>query len=386
MLAVNLAAVGARMLGGDNKLLDLLLVHPLEITAGHLTAQNIEELTKKLRKWRAANERVENEDLERAVTRSKLIADLSCLLDALPLRPSSLGPAQDLWDQFRRRLGNATFEGIVTQAEVAVIQPAIADCHSQLNELQHGIVAVEKIDPQLLVLSERGGDWATDLAFSALSDMRARHANLPERVDTIFKNRWFSYLCLAFHEQIKANANVRRVFTAMQVAAGFAHLEDLVREEGEKTRDLIREIGPRREALHPVPNESARAHITISQSGSRDKTLFSGCASLVRLGRSPASEIVLPQPASWEHGRIVLTAGVYIYEHLGKHGASIRRSSGKQVRLSSRRRSHEALRQLDEITLTDTFSVTIHFSLPDETGYTPTTSSSHSSASGESNS
>ena len=170
----------------------------------------------------------------------------------------------------------------------------------------------------------------------------------------------------------------------MQVATGFAHLDELVREESEKTRDLIREIGPQLATVHSDPQASAK--ITISRGGERGVVLFSGYASLVRMGRSPTSEIILPQPASWEHGRIMLTAGLYIYEHLGKHGASIRRRSGRQVRLSSRGRKREAIHQLDEIVLTDSCSVTIHFSLPDEAGYTPTTSLAHSLAVKESNS
>lgn len=162
-------------------------------------------------------------------------------------------------------------------------------------------------------------------------------------------------------------------------------------EIGQWRKQLLEHLGVGFFGLDPssVPIESAltrwlakrserarenrvQSRLTLRQGGPEGKILFDGNAALVRIGRDPTSEIVLPQPASWEHGRILLTGGVYAYEHLGTRPALLRRRYGRPVNLSRESTRQETLHQLDEIVVAESFSVSVHFALTGDTGYTPT--------------
>ena len=106
--------------------------------------------------------------------------------------------------------------------------------------------------------------------------------------------------------------------------------------------------------------------------GARDDVLFSGQTALLRLGRDPSSDVVLDQPASWEHGRILLSGGAFVYQHLGRRAVAIRRRTGQVAVLTRDGHSEETLRQSDRIALTPACSVVVRFELTPERDYLPT--------------
>jgi hypothetical protein len=115
-----------------------------------------------------------------------------------------------------------------------------------------------------------------------------------------------------------------------------------------------------------------QAHIIISRDRAGGPVLFNADTALVRCGREPSSDIVLDQPASWEHGRIMLTSGIYVYQHLGRHPAVVQRRNGPQMSLSREGCNEEPLRLGDKIIFTETFAIVVLFDLPLTGVYTPT--------------
>jgi hypothetical protein len=81
---------------------------------------------------------------------------------------------------------------------------------------------------------------------------------------------------------------------------------------------------------------------------------------------------VLEQPASWEHGRILLSGGAFVYQNLGRRPAAIRRRTGQLVVLTRDDRNEETLRQSDRIDVTGSCSFAVRFELTPERAYLPT--------------
>jgi hypothetical protein len=256
-IGLSLAAVGLKMFGGEDKLLELI-AHPLDIAAGDLIAGNILELSERLRERFHAYERIRNEDLERAVAQCAALADLFCLLDALP------GLVNPLQERFVKWLPKgSSLNGIVTQMEESVIRHAIAACEESLEAINQGDFDRERtldpIDPLRLALAEHGGDWGAILATQALKELNVKYKGLPERLDVIFEERWFKYLCLTFHEQLKAKPRVSAIFLSMQIATGFVKIEEAIREFRDESRqqhaeimEAIRSLTPARPRIVPV--------------------------------------------------------------------------------------------------------------------------------------
>jgi hypothetical protein len=259
-IGLSLAAAGLKIFGPESKLLEFT-AHPLDLLTGHRLAEHFEELAEQLRDRFRSYERIKNEDLEKAVTLSALLANLFCLLDALPPLPGSLGPWSHLRKRFKQWLPQDSLQGAISQAEESVMRPAIEACEKHLKDLEEGAFHPAEIDVLKLILPERGVDWGAQLASEALADIRREHANLPDRLDAVFQERWFSYVCLAFQEQLKTDERVSRIFQAVQTATGFAHLEDVVHTESEETRRLIREIVPRPPVAPVDPYASVRAPV-----------------------------------------------------------------------------------------------------------------------------
>ena len=109
-------------------------------------------------------ERIKNEDVDRAVTRSVLLASLFCLLDAPPLQTGGIGPWSHVRKQFKQWLPEAPFQGAISHGEESVIRAAIETCAKRLKDLEDRAFVSVEIDPLGLVLPERGGDWGGKLA------------------------------------------------------------------------------------------------------------------------------------------------------------------------------------------------------------------------------
>jgi hypothetical protein len=126
----------------------------------------------------------------------------------------------------------------------------------------------------------------------------------------------------------------------------------------------------------PDAGTAARAaggsRLTVVSEESGDQPLFSGVTALVRFGRDPASDVVLGQPASWEHGRILLSGGAYVYQHLGRRPIVIRHRTGEVVALNRGERDELTLRQADQLALAPALAVTVRFELVPEADYEPT--------------
>lgn len=125
------------------------------------------------------------------------------------------------------------------------------------------------------------------------------------------------------------------------------------------------------EKRSPAPSR-ASGHVTIRSQGADGAVLFQGNAALVRFGRDPSSDVVVPHPASWEQGRILFTSGVYVYQHLGREPTVLRRRPDQSIELSRQGRVEETLHQLDELALPGSMVVSVSMRLPGDVGYTPT--------------
>jgi S1-C subfamily serine protease len=112
--------------------------------------------------------------------------------------------------------------------------------------------------------------------------------------------------------------------------------------------------------------------LTLHKDGVGGEVLLDRAAAMVRFGRDPSSDVVLPQPASWEHGRILLSGGSFVYQHLGRHPVAIRHRTGQVKVLARGGRGEEVLRQSDRISLLPSCSIVARFRLPSETAYVPT--------------
>jgi len=233
-IALGLAAAGLKMYGGHTALLEFVQ-HPLDLLAGHSGASSLEELGEHLRKWVAGNQPPENEDLERVIIRSALLADLFCLSEGLP---RELG-AGDRLGRLREQLGSllgSPRQGLFSQADEMRIRAAVEGTRQCLHALEAGTLRPVEIDPTRLLRVSPKDDYAVGLATAALETVERAYQAMPETVRTIFKDRWFGYLCLVFREEIKTNDRVYRIFTLMQTATGFLDLERVIRAESDLTR------------------------------------------------------------------------------------------------------------------------------------------------------
>lgn len=246
-IGLNLAAAGLKIFGDPSRLVEFV-ANPIDIAAGHLGAENIVELAERLGRWYAGNNRIENEDLQKALTRSALLADYFCLLDSLPVQPGPLGPARQLRERFGNWLPRAPLQGAISQAEEAAIRPALEACEERLDRLEKGTFVSDstldprRIEPNRLILPTHDTEWAAQLATAALADICSEYKNLPDRVERIYQKSWFPYLCLAFREELKANPRVSAIFVPMQITTGFVNLEEAIREFRKENLELLREI------------------------------------------------------------------------------------------------------------------------------------------------
>src|SRR5882762_9380588 len=113
-VVLSLAATGLKVYGGDGALVTLFQ-HPLDLLAGHRAAGEFERLANRFRKWSAGNRSPDNEDLERAITRSAILADLLCLSGSLPTKLVGIELVQRLRERFDRLLPESSAQGMFQQ-------------------------------------------------------------------------------------------------------------------------------------------------------------------------------------------------------------------------------------------------------------------------------
>lgn len=384
-IGLTLAAAGLRIFGPENKLLDFA-AHPLDLVSGHLLAEGAEELARRVRSY----ERITNRDLDRAVAKSALLATQFCLVDAFPRQVERLGPWSRLRNRLRKWLPEVSLQGVIVQGEESAARDAIDAIAKRLKDLEEGTFVALRIDPLSLVLREPFGDWELKLAREAMAEVRGEHANLPDRFCAIFQGRWFSYLCLAFQEEIKTNERVFRIFQSVQAATGFAHLEDIVSEEGERgrkenrkqhqeTHRLLGEVRERLEETLPLVGHSDNAvrgltnHITLTEDNSDSSGLTATATARLTIGRGPSNSLVIPdETVSWEHGEIVLRDGAYCYRHLSRSNPAILRRRGAEYLFRPGKHNDRSLLPHDRLIVGD-HSFVVQFTLVTADGHYVTT-------------
>ena len=215
------------------------------VVFAHSATGTIQKARERFAKWIGENHPPGNEDLERAVAGSLILADLFCLMEAEP------GTIEDhKWLQRARKicpkglLGTPPF-GVLTAAAVDAIGKAKVVCEKRLKTFEENFKPAG-FDPACLLSESADVDFWAKLASKALAELERKAVDLPERVHDVFGTSWFSYLCLSFHNELKENQKVANIFIATRQAAGFAklgkRLDELgltVRVEAEATRKTV---------------------------------------------------------------------------------------------------------------------------------------------------
>lgn len=209
---------------------------------GNLLHEDVRRLSRSLAEWIRKARPAANEELQRAVTRSAVCADLFCLMEALgELSAERLGWLPENLKNLRRPI-----KGFFETGTEAQLRKAEGACERRLKEIENNFNPVD-IDPaRLLRELDASSDYAQARAAEALKAVEAGCGALPESVREIFNRNWYAYLCGAFHHEIKTNEPVFRIFLTMGQQAGFDRIERAVRDEAQKLHDHIdRAIAPR---------------------------------------------------------------------------------------------------------------------------------------------
>ncbi|HWB86707.1 MAG TPA: HEAT repeat domain-containing protein [Bryobacteraceae bacterium] len=230
-----LAVLGARFAGAD-------------VTAGGLLANiatnvvhpDVESFRNQILSWFNGPHYDKNMDLERAVARSSIHADLFCIIEALhePLDPPKSAAAwmERLWERCPEGIRNLrpSFAGIFSAAEHAQLAQIKSGCLRRLQEVESSTFQPLPPDAFRLHLG-RNENYQRQLTQAAVRALEQDYGKLPEAARQIFGTKWFAYLCNSFSYEIKHNQPVSNIY--QRIAAD--RLKRLVRHEGRKTRAQV---------------------------------------------------------------------------------------------------------------------------------------------------
>lgn len=255
-LALSLAAAGLKLYGPHAELVEFIR-HPLDLLAGHTSATALEKAAEQMREWARGSDVPANGELEQALARSALMADLFCLTDALPAGLDERPTLHERWSVFRTLLAGPA--SLFQQADEAMIRPALNRTRERLDALEKGHFTPTGINAFSLV-GPIAAVEASKMTRAALSSVEAEFGPMPDAVHRAFTEHWFGYLCLAFHDRLKSEPRVAVIFSTMQTAIGFDHLERVVHDEGALTRkqahrhhqDVTRKLDEIAERLQPA--------------------------------------------------------------------------------------------------------------------------------------
>jgi hypothetical protein len=226
-LALTLASAGMKIFRGENALV-ALFERPLDLLAGHTDSDSLEKLGRRLANWLDGNGPPDNEDIEKAITRSAVSADLFCLEESITRGLGGAGLIHRIGKHLQP-IDHPTLTGVLSQASESAIREAIAECKTLLADLDRGVFVRRGIDPFALVSPEPTSTLGAALAAQAF--IAINREGMPDRVRLVYERRWFGYLCLAFHDVLKTDQRVFNTFVTMQAALGFLRLEHVIREE-----------------------------------------------------------------------------------------------------------------------------------------------------------
>ena len=190
---------------------------------GNYAHADVEKLRKSLAGWAQGAHPAENMDLDRAVTRSAIHADLFCVTEALG-EPVELPEGRlERWQQLLRdRLPKRTpaVQTLFSDQDKRQLRHVREECFQRLRELEER-PAPSEIRADRLILPERQVDYGSTLAVAAFDALE-----LPGWVRPVFQQKWFSYLCGSFHHEVKHNQPVANIFLVQEMA----EIKEILRE------------------------------------------------------------------------------------------------------------------------------------------------------------
>ena len=191
--------------------------------AGNAFSADVHDLGNALAGWLRATRPDRNMDLERAVRRSGLHADLFCIVEALgePLElPESRGERwlQLLHERTPERFRNPGMlrEGALTAGGKMQLRLAREAILQRLKQIEDQF-STNSLDPDKL-LGKEDKDYARAAAESALVELESAHGLFPEAARKLFLTKWFGYLCGSFHHELKHRQEVANIYLATGVA------------------------------------------------------------------------------------------------------------------------------------------------------------------------
>lgn len=243
--ALKAKGVDASSAGGEGTEIGAEL---LTVLFAHHATEDIRGMQQRFADWLKGPAPHKNRDLERAIARSEILADLFCLIEALPggIRDAEHKSwLRSVVERLPETLKRSERGGFFAESEKAQIRAAKAVCEARLKGVEEEFEASE-IEPSILLKREIDGSISEKLGRESAHALEERETfsghkvgALPERVCDIFAHQWFPYLTHAFRHELKNDGPVFQIYTTMRLESGFGAVSASVRDEGQKTRDHI---------------------------------------------------------------------------------------------------------------------------------------------------
>lgn len=184
----------------------------------------------------------ENVALERALEKSAVVADILCLMAASPEQAPQSGMLLSL----ARKLGVAPDEpaGALSAGAQACIRQAQTFCEKRLTALESEFQP-RGIDPAVL-LQPHTAEEAAELGRRALAAIEvapplasAGCGKLPERVASVFEEKWAGYLFGVFKDERTKNDEVYKLFLDIRLDESFNKVHRGLDEVIAQGREII---------------------------------------------------------------------------------------------------------------------------------------------------
>jgi hypothetical protein len=245
----------------------------LTVLFAHHATEDIRRMRERFAEWLKGPAPHKNRDLERAIARCEILADLFCLIEALPGRIQDAEHKtwlRSVAERLPETLKRSQTRGFFADIEKAQIRAAGGICAARLKALEEEFEPSE-IEPSMLLKREIDSSFSEKLGRESAESLEGRESSsgqkigaLPERVREIFARQWFSYLTQMFLYELKRDGPVYRIYTTMRFETGFETVEAAVRHEGQKTRDHIDQaLGRRLLTPHSQPVQQQQVDVGV---------------------------------------------------------------------------------------------------------------------------
>jgi tetratricopeptide (TPR) repeat protein len=201
--------------------------------AGNLFHGDVLKLRAELTGFITGRQPDSNQDLERGIARSVLHADLFCLMEAAkePLKVPE-GKLEAWMENLRARMPEQVKDlgrlrgGFLSEGNRSLIMEAKQVCEVRLQELEKESPPVTGLEAHDLLTEMKPleeeklaneallelGRWVQEKRVSKIE------ITLPDRVEEVFRARWFGYVCGSFRYEIKHNQPVANILSALTLA------------------------------------------------------------------------------------------------------------------------------------------------------------------------